>query len=328
MRALLLQKGDQWQDMKIGEVPTPSPKKGEVSVKVHATGLNPVDYKVANGNNPDWNYPHIVGVDGAGLIEEVGEGVTEWKKGDRVVYHASLANHGNFAEYAVTTAHTISRIPDGISFEDAVALPCAGYTAYQALFRKMHIQEGKTILVHAGAGGVGGFAIQLAKQAGLTVFTTASEENHAYVKDLGADYAIDYRKENFVEKVMELTNGVGVNYVLDTVSRDNATTSLDVLTFNGHLAFIAGAPDYTKIKPFTTSPSYHEVALGAGHSSNNMDEQRDFAKMGNEMLQLLADGKISSLLEEVISLDEIPQGLQKLADRHVRGKIVAKIAGE
>lgn len=104
----------------------------------------------------------------------------------------------------MTTAHTVSLIPQGVSFEDAAAIPCAGYTAYQALFHKMNASKGQTILIHAGAGGVGGFAIQLAKNAGLTVLTTASSANHEFVKSLGADYVIDYRKEDFVKKCWSL----------------------------------------------------------------------------------------------------------------------------
>lgn len=116
------------------------------------------------------------------MIESVGENVTKWKKGDRVVYHGDLRKQGGYAEYAVTTSHTISHIPDRISYEEAAAIPCAGFTAYQALFRRMNVRQGETILIHAGAGGVGGFAVQLAKQAGLTVITTASSTNHNYVQ--------------------------------------------------------------------------------------------------------------------------------------------------
>ncbi|MBM7703597.1 zinc-binding dehydrogenase [Metabacillus iocasae] len=326
MKALLLKDKGLWQEMSVGDVERPLPSSGDILVKVHAVGLNPVDYKTATGGNSNWTYPHILGLDVAGIIEEIGEGVTEWKKGDRVVYHGNLAKKGGYAEYAVTTAHTASRIPDEISFEEAAALPCAGYTAYQALFRKLHIQENQTILIHGGAGGVGGFAIQLAKQKGLTVITTASEHNHDYVKELGADFAIDYKQEDVVEKVMKLTNGVGVNAVLDTVSRDNATASLDALTFNGQIAFIAGPPDYTKVKTFTKSLSYHEIALGGAHFSNNRNEQEDLARMGDEMLRLLVDKKLSPLVEEVITLDEVPQALVKLSERHVKGKIVVKMA--
>lgn len=243
-----------WKNMKVEEIETPSANKGEVVVEVHAAGLNPVDYKTATNGNPNWTYPHILGLDVAGTIYEVGEGVTEWKKGIVSCNHGDFNKKGGYAEYAVTTAHTISRIPDSVTFEEAAALPTAGYTAYQALFRKLPLSSINTILIHGGAGGVGGFAIQLAKIAGKTVISTASARNHEYVRSLGADHVIDYSTEDVKEKVMELTNGRGVDAVLVTVSKENSTESLDMIAYNGH---IAGAPDYTRIKPFTKVVSYH-----------------------------------------------------------------------
>jgi NADPH:quinone reductase-like Zn-dependent oxidoreductase len=161
MKALLLQDKGQWKEMKVEEIQTPKPGKGEILVEVHAVGLNPVDYKTATGGNSNWSYPHILGLDVAGIVTEMGEGVTRWKKGDRVVYHGDFNKKGGYAEYGVTTAHTISRIPDSVTFEEAATLPTAGYTAYQALFRKLPLSSIDTILIHGGAGGVGGFAILL-----------------------------------------------------------------------------------------------------------------------------------------------------------------------
>lgn len=325
MKALLLQDKDQWKEMIVQDAEMPSPAKGELLVEVLAVGLNPVDYKTATGGNPNWSYPHILGLDVAGTVAAIGEGVTDWNKGDRVVYHGDLTKKGGFAEFAVTTAKSVSKIPDAISFEEAAALPTAGYTAYQALNRKLPLQHFKTILIHGGAGGVGGFAVQLARHAGLTVFSTASSHNHDYVKSLGADYVIDYRNEDFKAKVMELTNGRGVDAVLDTVSRQSATDSLDVLAFGGHIAFIAGPPDFTVINPFTKSPSYHEVALGAAHQSNDLVALENLAEMGNELLALVEQKAVSPMLQEIITLEDIPQALVRLSERHVKGKIVAKV---
>jgi NADPH:quinone reductase-like Zn-dependent oxidoreductase len=325
MKALLLREKGQWQDMKIEETAVPSPKKGEILVEVHAVGLNPVDYKTATGGNPNWSYPHILGLDTAGIVAETGKGVTEWKKGDRVVYHGDLTKKGGYAEYAVTTAHTVSRIPDHVSFETAAALPTAGYTAYQALFRKLPFHQINTIVIHAGAGGVGGFAVQLAKMAGKTVISTASAHNHDYVTSLGADYVIDYRTEDVTAKVMEITGGLGVDAVVDAVSRQSATDSLNMLGFLGHLVHIAGAPDFSQVKPFTKAVSYHEIALGAVHQSENTAAQKDLAVMGDELLALAADGKILPMLKETIGLEEVPQALVRLSERHVTGKIVATL---
>ncbi|CAH0245128.1 zinc-binding dehydrogenase [Peribacillus simplex] len=311
--------------MKVEDVETPKPGPDEILVEVYAVGLNPVDYKTATGGNPNWSYPHILGLDVAGIVAELGEGVSKWKKGDRVVYHGALTKKGGYAEYTVTTANTVSRIPDEVTFQDAAALPTAGYTAYQSLFRKLPMEQIETILIHGGAGGVGGFGVQLAKHAGKKVISTASSHNHEYVKSLGADYVIDYNEENVITRVMEITSGRGVDVVVDAVSRQSATDSLDALAFLGHIVFISGAPDFTKIKPFTKSVSYHEIALGAAHQSGIHKAQEDLGVIGEEVLKLVNERKISPMLEEIISLEEVPDALSRLSERYVRGKIVAKI---
>jgi NADPH:quinone reductase-like Zn-dependent oxidoreductase len=326
MKALLLNDKNQWREMTVQETAKPSPKKGEVLIKIKAAGLNPVDYKVATNGNPNWEYPHILGVDAAGVIEEIGEEVTDFKIGDRVFYHGDFTKKGGFAEFAVTTARTLAKMPDELSFEDAAALPCAGMTAYQAIARKMNLQKGETILIHGGAGGVGGFAIQLASQIGANIITTCSPENEDYVKQLGAHHVIFYKTEDVHEKIMEITDQQGVEAVLDTVSRQNATDSLKSIGFNGRIAFIAGNPDYSAVKPFSQALSFHEIALGAVHFSNNIKQQKDLAKMNEELAQLVVREKISSMITEKISFEEIPEGLKKLSERHVRGKIVAVIA--
>ncbi|MBT2686587.1 zinc-binding dehydrogenase [Bacillus sp. ISL-47] len=326
MKALLLEGKAKVFEMKVGNLEKPTPAEGEVLVKIKSTALNPVDYKTGNGGNPNWTYPHVLGLDSAGVVEELGANVTNIRVGDRVVYHSDLTKRGGFAEYGVTTAHTVSLIPEGVSFEDAAALPCAGYTAYQALFHKMNASKGQTILVHAGAGGVGGFAIQLAKNAGLTVLTTASYNNHKYVKSLGADYAIDYREEDFAEKALEVTNGLGVDLVLDTVGRENADKSLKALAFNGQIAFIAGPPNVNDAISFAHPLSFHQIALGSVHQSGNVNEQRKLSEMGNHMLSLLQEGKLHALVEKVVALEEVPAALAELATRRVKGKIVAKLS--
>ncbi|QHE63051.1 zinc-binding dehydrogenase [Rossellomorea vietnamensis] len=325
MKALLLKDKGLWKDMKVEEIETTSPQKGELLVEVHAVGLNPVDYKTATNGMRVWSYPHILGLDVAGVVAQVGEGVTDFKEGDRVVYHGDFTKKGGYAEYAIITAHTVSRIPDSVSFEDAAALPTAGYTAYQAIHRKLPLDNVETILIHGGAGGVGGFGVQLAKLAGKTVISTASRHNHDYVKSLGADYCIDYREEDVTAKVMEITDGRGVDAVVDAVSRQSATDSLDALAYMGHMVYIAGAPDFTKIKSFTKVVSYHEIALAAAHQTEDFKAQKDFAVIGDEMLDLLEQGKLDAMLKETVTLEEVPEALSRLSERHVKGKIVAKL---
>ncbi|WP_147804975.1 zinc-binding dehydrogenase [Alkalicoccus halolimnae] len=324
MKAMLLNSAGSWRDMKIEEVEKPKPKEGEMLVRIKAAGLNPVDYKSGENGIPTWKYPHILGLDAAGTVEETGPGVDRFSIGDHVVFLNDMTEWGAFAEFAVTKAFAASKLPYNVLFQDAAALPVAGYTAYQALFHKLRVKEGESILIHAGAGGVGGFAIQLAKQAGLKIFTTARKENHDYVKKLGADVAVDYTAESFVERIQEETGGIGVNYVLDTVGSDNATKSLDILAYNGHIAFIAGAPKMDEFIDFSHPVSFHHVALGSVYQSRNVKEQMKIAEIGNHMLDLLSDGKLEAMVSQKIPSVDIPQGLEQLETRRVRGKIISE----
>lgn len=324
MKALLLEEKGSWKDMQIGEIDTPELQEGELLVRVKAAGLNPVDYKTGENGYPGWAYPHVLGLDVAGTVEKVGPGVEGFSTEDHVVFLNNMAERGGFAEFAVAKAHMVSKIPYNVVFQDAAALPVAGFTAYQALFDKLSVKEGDSILIHAGAGGVGGFAIQLAKNAGLTVYTTASEENHEYVKELGADLAIDYTKESFAEKVLEVTDGLGVNHVLDTVGRENATASLKALAYNGQIAFIAGPPEMNESIDFAHPKSFHHVGLGSVYQTDNLAEQKKIAAIGDKMLEMLSNGKLHARITRKVPMVDVPKGLEELATRRVRGKIVAE----
>ncbi|WP_241773245.1 zinc-binding dehydrogenase [Bacillus sp. LL01] len=249
MKGWLLKEAGSLDHLEWGEIADPKEEKGELLIKVRAVALNPVDYKVALNGNPTWSYPYIVGVDLAGEVVSVEEGAKNFKIGDRVAVHTSLAKKGAFAELAVVDARAAGRIPEEVSFEDAAAILCAGMTAYEAVVQKLNATHKKNILIHAGAGGVGGFAIQLAKMQGLKVFTTASTANHEWVKKLGADVAIDYKEEDVTERIMEEIEGRGADLILNTVGSEVATEDLQRLAFSGHLAYIAGAPDLSGVKP-------------------------------------------------------------------------------
>jgi len=280
-----------------------------------------VDYKVAKAGTS--SYPFILGLDVAGIVEGIGEGVTNWKIGERVCYHGSLWKQGGYAQYSLVPPNVVARIPEEISFEDAAAILCAGMTAYQALYRKITLKSSDVVLVQGGAGGVGGFAIQLACQSGATVITTASTQNHQFVNMLGANYVIDYRQENVKEKVLEITNGRGVDIIVDTISSASATEGLSMLAFGGHLLCIAGLPDFSRIIPFTRALSIHELALGAAHASGDQKAQADLSEMASELLQLLKEKKLNAMVTKTVSLEEVPSALTSLMDRHVVGKIVA-----
>lgn len=309
----------------IGDVERPTPGAGELLIKVEAVALNPVDYKVGTNGNPNWSYPHILGVDLVGEVVEVGSSLANIITGSRVAVHTSLGNNGGFAEYAVVDARACAVVPPEVSDEAAAAILCAGMTAYEAVMQKLNTRDKETILVHAGAGGVGGYAIQLAKKLGLKVFTTASPDNFDWVTSLGADVAIDYNVEDVTEKIMELTDGRGVDLILNTVGRDVATADLDRLAFSGQLAYIAGPPDMSNMKGFTLSPSIHEVALGAAHASENERAIRNLAYMAEELMKLLETGELNDLVTDVLPFERLKDGLEQLQTRKVRGKLIVRM---
>lgn len=307
-------------------VDTPTPAADEVRVEVQAVSLNPVDYKLLESGHEDWTYPHVPGVDAAGVVDEVGADVTDWQEGDAVYYHGNLARDGTFAEYVTAPAHVLAPMPATLSFEEAAAIPCAGFTAYQALYRRLGIGSGETILVHGGSGGVGGYAVQLANRAGLDVYTTCSPENDEFARGLGANVTIDYKSEDPVKRVLELTDGRGVDHVVDTVGGESPTEALDALAFGGGLACILNLPDAESRRESEKALSVHKIMLGGAHLNGDYWAQVDLARMGREMGQLLANGDLDPMVGEIISFDGIPDALGRLSRGETpSGKVVARL---
>ena len=314
------------EQVRVAEVSMPEPGPGEALIRIKAVSLNPADWKFANEHKPGWRYPHPMGMDGAGVIDSVGDGVTGWKSGDRVVLHHSFLRRGVFAEFTVAPVHVLARIPDAVSWTDAAAVPCAGYTAYQGLFRKAHLAAGQTILVQGANGGVGGFAVQLAHAQGAKVIGLARPGHHETVRKLGADLVFDYRDPELLKKVRaETQDGAGVDVMLEVVNPGDARKSLAFLHYNGHLISVDPLPNMAKVPSYTYAASVHEVGLGGAYVAGHMATQRDFAVMGDDLMQRLAQGRLDPMVEEVIALDQIPDGLMRLMRREVTGKIVALI---
>jgi NADPH:quinone reductase-like Zn-dependent oxidoreductase len=324
MKALLLEQPGPVHTLALSDVPEPHPGSGEIRVRVAAIGLNPVDYKLAGRGNPAWSYPHILGLDVAGTVDVVGPDVDQWKVGDRVFYHGNLANAGGYAELAITTAHTAAAIPDVVDFVAAAAIPCAGLTAYQGIVRRLNVQPSHSVWVQGGAGGVGGFGIQICRAIGATIITTASARNSDYVRSLGADHVIDYQSEDVIARILEITGGRGVDAVQAAVDTNTADQGIEVLALGGAISCIAGLPTLSD-DTFAQAISLHKISLGAAHGSKNRQAQLDLARMAKEMIALVADGKIAPLVEQRIALHEVPAGLAQLETRHVRGKIVAEL---
>ncbi|MBA9087923.1 NADPH:quinone reductase-like Zn-dependent oxidoreductase [Fontibacillus solani] len=330
MKALILEKPGELDSLTVvTNREMPEPKDNEIRVKVIAAGLNPSDYQVAEHAGLESEKKRVLGLEVAGIVDAVGSSVNNFKIGDRVYYLRSINNlDGGFAEYSVTTAHTASKLPDEVPFELAAVVPAAGYTAYQAIMQKLKPQSGGTILIHGGAGGVGGYAIQLAKICGLKVITTCLGKDIDYVRALGADEAIDFTKGSVYEEISNLTNGRGVDYVLNTISPDSATKDLEVLAFGGEMVVTAGFPDFSRIRFYDKGMSLHEIALGAAHTHGDFNAQSNLARIGDHFGKLIAEGKIIPPQITTITMEEIPAYLKKLKEGKITGKVAARVNEE
>lgn len=236
-RAIVINQYGGSEGLQEENVKLPALKEDQVLVQVQATSINPIDWKLREGYLQqmfDWEFPIILGWDVAGIISAVGENVTDWQIGDRVFARPATTRFGTYADYAIVDKNLLAKIPANISFEAAAATPLAALTAYQGLFNHGHLQKGEKVLIHAGAGGVGTYAIQLAKAQGAEVFTTASKKNHELLYRLGADKVIDYHEENFAEAFSDL------DLVLDTMGGKIQEDSVQVLKNGGRLVTVLG----------------------------------------------------------------------------------------
>ena len=328
MRAVVCDAPDEAMNgVSLRRIACPQPAKGQVRVRVEAASLNPVDWKLATGFAPWWQGTgaHVVGLDGAGVIDSVGPDVTGWKAGDRVVWHSDLNRQGVLAEFALADSHVLSRLPDDIAATSAAALPCAGLTAYQALVRKARLEAGQTVLVQGASGAVGGFAMQIAKARGATVIALARKEQAPRARSLGADHVLDRHAKDLKEQVRALTGGYGADVMLEVANPGDARQSLDVIHYNGHLLCIDPMPVLSMVPPYTYAASIHEVALGGAYAAGHIPTQRDFAVMGDAMLELLQQKKLDPMIEQVIPLEAAVDALKNMRKRSVSGKIVVQI---
>lgn len=217
-------------------------------------------------------------------------------------------------------------MPAKSSFEEAASIPCAGWTAYQIFHRKLNLREGQKILIHAGSGGVGSYAIQFARRQGLRVITTCSSDNTAFVRDLGAEFVIDYRNEDIFSKVMEYTDGKGVHAVIDTLGGPRVNENFRLLAFGGSFVGLVDVPDISNAPMFEKALSVQMVFLGGAFGMGTVEDQKDLSVIGTEIAKLIEDKKVFPTLTEILPFEKIPEGLERLATQRVRGKLVAKVS--
>ncbi|MFD2289152.1 zinc-binding dehydrogenase [Pedobacter petrophilus] len=323
MKAAVLNEFGSVEKFEILDVPTPKPGSNEVLVNVMATSVNPLDFQVRRGDyKNELTLPVITGHDVSGVIVEIGIGVKNFKVGDEVYYTPEIFNgQGSYAEYHVANEAIIGIKPKNVSHLEAATFPLSAGTAYEMLFTRAQLKVNQTILIHGGAGGVGIPTIQLAKAMGATVYTTARTVHHQILKGFGADFTIDYEKENYIDEILKLTNGKGVDVVIDTLGGNTLSDSGKILNQMGQVVTLVDIEKpQNLIHAWGKNATYHFVFTR--QSRNKLDE----------LTKLIESGKLKPVVGKVFPLSEIGKAHSLLEFRKgaedFYGKIAIQIGNE
>ncbi|KAB0669902.1 NADP-dependent oxidoreductase [Oryzomonas sagensis] len=290
------------------DAPLPQPGKDEILVRVHAAAVNPVDWKIREGylkGMLNSRLPLIMGWDLSGTVEAVGPEVVRFKVGDEVFSRPDIERDGAYAEFIVIRENEAAFKPQSIDHLHAAAIPLAGLTACKSLFAAAKLSAGQAILIHGAAGGVGTYAVQLAKWKGAHVIATASERNHDYLRELGADEVIAYQNVRFEDKVRD------VDVVFDTIGGETQTRSWNVVKQGGVMVSIV-------------SPPSQEEAVAHGVRAEFVFIQPDAAEL-SALAKLVDSGKLRVMVEAVLPLAEARRAQELSQNGHTRGKIVLKV---
>lgn len=292
------------------EVPKPEITDEQVLVETHTTSINPIDWKLREGYLKqmfDFPFPIILGWDVAGTIVEIGQNVKEFNIGDEVFARPATTHNGTYAEYTTVDENLLAKKPKNITFEEAASIPLAGLTAWQCLVDVTGVTEGSKVLIHAGSGGVGSLAIQIAKHFGAYVATTASDKNEDYVKELGADQFINYQTQHFEEELTDF------DIVIDTMGGEILQKSFQVLKPGGKLVSMAGQPDQELAKKHEVEASFYWLS----ENGEQLAQLGDLIERGIVKPQVgHVFGFSGSQLQEAHGLSET---------HHAKGKIVIKV---
>ncbi|MED4227909.1 NADP-dependent oxidoreductase [Neobacillus cucumis] len=318
--------------MRLAEMPTPEIGEYEVLAEIHAASINPVDFKIRDGKVKllvKYNMPLILGNDFSGVVAKVGAKVTRFKVGDEIYARPRKSKIGTFAEYIAIHEEDIALKPKNLSFEEAASIPLVGLTTYQALIDILQLQKGQKILIHAGAGGVGTFAIQLAKLIGATVATTASVAGANLVKSLGADEIINYKTEKF-EEILK-------NYdaVFDTLGGEILEKSFEVIKSGGKMVSVSGLPNARFGKEYGSGFFKTLLFSAASHKLTALEKKHNvqytflFMKPSGEQLRIIASfietGKIKPIIDRVVPFENAQKAMEYAESGRAKGKIILKI---
>ena len=317
MKAIVVHEYGEPEVMKLEDVPTPEPGEGQLLVKIHAAGVNPVDTYLRTGNHAHApKLPYTPGKDGAGVIEKVGSGVNRFRAGDRV--YTAGAVTGTYAEFALCEENHLGRLPDNIKFEEGAGIWTPYATAYRALFQKAHCVKGETVFVHGASGGVGIAAIQWAKNAGLTVIGSASSsEGRDLVAQQGADHVVDHSTDDHLSQVRELTGGKGVDVIIEMLANENLAKDFDALAMFGRITVVGnrGSLDFNPRLAMTKDATIYAMSL-----FNAPGEK--LAAIHEAIYDGLSEGHLRPVVGESIPLSEAPRSHHQVIESKAFGKIV------
>lgn len=288
----------------------------DVLIKVHASGVNPVDAKIrAAGSWAKVEPPLVSGHECSGVVAAVGAGVTQFGPGDEVYVKVSIFGnyHGTDAEYTVAPAALVARKPANLSHVEAAAVPLAGGTAWEAIVRRLQVKPGETVLIQGGAGGVGSFAVQIARLSGARVLATAGPGNQETLRRLGVDVPIDYTSQNVVEVVKAETGGKGVDATFDTVSGELLEDNLEATRSFGRVAHIL-TPVGSLTMAYVKNQTLHGVFV------------HDDGTRLDDLRAVIERGQLKPLVDEVLPLEEAVRAHQRMDSGHGRGKVVLQVA--
>ncbi len=308
MKAIRIHGYGDVETLRYEDAPLPEPGPEDVRIRVHAAGVNPVDWKIRAGYLASMlphEMPLTLGWDVSGVVEKVGANVTHLSVGDAVYSRPDITRNGTYAEFVVVRASEAAAKPETLTHNEAAAVPLAGLTAWQALFDHAQLKPGERVLIHAGAGGVGSFAIQLAKWSGAHVISTASAANEALVRDLGADEFVDYRSQRFEQVLAK------VDVVLDTIGGDTQERSIQLLKSGGRLISV-------------TTPPEADALAAVGATGNLFMVQPSSESLGR-IGALIDSGSVRVLIDSVFPLAEARAAHTKSETGRAKGKIVLEV---
>lgn len=332
MKAFIVDKYKKGRVLRLGEMPDPVLADHDVLVQIHAAGLNPLDAKIRDGAfKPLLPYrpPFILGHDMAGIVTRIGSKVRRFKVGDAVYARPRDGRVGTLAEAIAVHEDDLALKPTNLTMAEAAAIPLVGLTAWQALVERAGLRKGQKVLIHAGSGGVGTFAIQLAKHLGATVATTTSTANVDLVKSLGADIVIDYKKQEF-EQVLS-----GYDVVLNSLAGDTLEKSLGVLKPGGKLISISGPPDpefarqqglngVLRLLMRLLSFNIRRKAKGRGISYSFLFMRADGGQL-NQITSLIEAGTIRPVMDRVFPFEATNEALAFIETGRSKGKVVVAL---